>query len=173
MIGFGIVLIIDPYQGGTDDQDWIDDQDWTDDQEETADQDGIDDQDGTDDGNQQNWEINDEGTVTYIVDGDTYDIGADRIRLADVDTLEKGESGYQAAKDHLNSLIYNKKVYLDIDDKYGTGPYGCIIAVTYVRYNSTHLLNVNEDLLIYGYAIVANYDNEFDPYSWSLYIYYV
>ena len=119
------------------------------------------------------WEVDGQGTVTYIVDGDTYDLSSvGRIRLADVDTPEQGESGYQEAKSYLSSLIDGKTVYIDIDDVYQTDIYGRTVAVTYVRFNSTHLLNVNEDLLVQGLATILNYPNEFDPYSWSLHVYF-
>jgi hypothetical protein len=61
-------------------------------------------------------------------------------------------------------------VYLDIDDLYRTGTYGRLICVAYVTYNSTHYVNVNKALLEGGYAEISNYNNEFSPYSWSLYI---
>ncbi|MFX1236429.1 MAG: thermonuclease family protein [Promethearchaeota archaeon] len=124
-------------------------------------------------------EIDCEGNATYIVDGDTYDfegtthIFNERIRLADIDTPESGESGYQEAKDFLTSLIYNQHVYLDIDNLTQTDPYGRFVAVTYVRHNSTHLINVNEALVYYNFASIWDHaDNEFDPYSWVLYAYY-
>ncbi len=120
------------------------------------------------------WEIDDQGTATYIVDGDTFDVnGVGRIRSADIDTPEVAEAGYQEAKDHVQSLIYNKNVFLDIDDKYRTDIYDRIVAVAYVRYNSTHLLNINKDLLDRSLAVIMNYDNEFEPSSWSLYVYYI
>ena len=63
-------------------------------------------------------------------------------------------------------------MYLDIDDVYGTDPYDRTVGVAYVRYNSTHLLNVNKDLLVQGYATIWNFDNEFNPYEWDLFVYY-
>lgn len=120
------------------------------------------------------WEIDAQGTVTYIVDGDTYDVNTiGRIRLADIDCPDQGEPGCQEAKDYLNSLINGEQVYLDIDDIYVTDPYDRTVAVTYVRYNSTHLLNVNKDLLVQGFATIWNFDNEFNPYIWPLYVYYI
>ncbi len=88
--------------------------------------------------------------------------------MADVDTPETGESGYYEAKNSLASLIGDKTVYLDIDDVYETGPYGRLICVVYVEYNSTHYTNVNEALLVEGVAVIKNYDNEFNPHTWSL-----
>ena len=38
-------------------------------------------------------------SVTYIVDGDTLDVGSTRIRLALVNTPEAGQPGYTEAKD--------------------------------------------------------------------------
>ena len=117
------------------------------------------------------WEIDDSGNCSNIVDGDTIDVqGVGRIRLADVDSPESGEAGYQEAKNHITSLIYGKDVYLDIDDKYRTDIYGRIVAVTYIRHNSTHFLNVNKDMLNRNFAVIMNYDNEFDPSEWTLYV---
>jgi len=60
-------------------------------------------------------------------------------------------------------------VYLDIDDVNGVDPYGRKVAVIYVRYNSTHLLNVNKWLVDNGHAQIKDYDNEFNSNTWSLY----
>jgi len=83
--------------------------------------------------------------------------------------------GYQTAKDYLSSKISGKTVYLDIDDVYtydysGTG--SRLVCVVYVRYNSTHRLNVNKALLDQGLADLDNYYNEFNPSTWSLYVRY-
>ncbi len=122
-------------------------------------------------------EVDAYGSVYYIVDGDTYDQNGisgtgDRVRLADVDSPESYETGYQEAKDYLYDKIYDKYVYLDIDDIYGTDPYGRWVGVVYVRYNSTHCLNVNYALYLSGNAVIDNYNNEFNPYSWKLYYYH-
>lgn len=121
-------------------------------------------------------EVDATGTVYYIVDGDTYDQSGlsdgDRVRLADIDCPESYESGYQEAKDYLTLLIYDKFVYVDIDDIYGTGYYGRWICVVYVRYNSTHVLNVNYAMVLNGFAVIDNYYNEFNPYNWNLYYYH-
>jgi len=122
-------------------------------------------------------EVDAYGNVYYIVDGDTYDqngisgIG-DRVRLADVDSPESYEAGYQEAKDWLYDTIYGKNVYLDIDDIYGTDCYDRWVGVVYIRYNSTHCLNVNYALVLSGNAVIDNYYNEFNPYSWKLYYYH-
>ena len=120
------------------------------------------------------WEIDAQGTVTYIVDGDTFDVNTvGRIRLADIDCPDQGEAGCQEATNYVSSLINGKSVYVDIDDVYGTDPYDRTVAVVYVRHNSTHLLNVNKGLLVQGLATIWNFDNEFNPYEWSLFVYYV
>ncbi len=117
------------------------------------------------------WEPEAIGIVTYVVDGDTIDVEqVGRVRLADIDTPESYESGFNEATNFTMSLTLDKQVYLDIDDLSGADPYGRIIAVVYVRYNATHLLNVNEALLRSGHAVVLDFDNnEFDPSSWTLY----
>lgn len=125
-----------------------------------------------------NGEVDEIGVVTKIVDGDTFDIIATngtefRIRLADVDANESGEVGYAEAKEYLRGLIFGKTVYLDVDDLYVwdyEGKGDRLVCVTYVDYNSTHWENVNEALVGGGYAEVDNYLNEFNPYSWVLYV---
>lgn len=114
-------------------------------------------------------------TVTEVIDGDTFDttIG-EKIRLADIDAPDSYDNftGYEKAREYLKSLIENKLAYLDVDD-YGSTTYGRIVCVVYFRVNTTHLLNVNKELLNLGYAKIWDHtNNEFDPYSWNEFIYY-
>lgn len=109
--------------------------------------------------------------VERVIDGDTFDTASEgRVRLADVDAPESGESGYYDAKNLLIELIYDKTVYLDVDDIYQIDPYDRLVCVVYVSYNSTHYKNVNKALLIEGVAVIRNYDNEFNPLTWTLYV---
>ncbi len=59
--------------------------------------------------------------VTNVVDGDTVDVRIDlgfrmysvqRIRLAGIDTPERGQPGYQEAKDRVIELVLNKEIVL-------------------------------------------------------------
>ncbi len=117
------------------------------------------------------------GTVTGVVDGDTFRILAENgtryaIRMADVNASELGQVGYDEAKSFLNSLINGKPVYLDVDNLYtwdNKGQGNRIVAIAYVVFNSTHFLNVNEAMFQGGYVEKKDYSNEFDPYSWNLY----
>lgn len=112
------------------------------------------------------------GRVYRIIDGDTFDcFPCGRVRLADINAPERGEPGYHEAKDALMSLILNKRVYLDVDDLEVMDRYNRLICVVYVRHNRTHLLNVNKWLLDNGYVELKDYYNEFNPLTWSLYIY--
>jgi len=116
-------------------------------------------------------EIDATTVVSWVVDGDTFDTNSGyRIRLADIDAPEYGEPGYYDAKNFLIDLIYGKTVYLDIDDIYETDKYGRLICVVYVKHNSTHYKNVNKALLVEGVAVIKNYYNEFNPYTWTLYV---
>ncbi len=120
-------------------------------------------------------EIN--GTATHVIDGDTFDILASngteyRIRMADINAVEMGQTGYDEAKAALNSMIAEKFVYFDVDDLYqwdnrGTGER--LVAVTYIDHNSTHFLNVNEEMFLNGYVEKRDYSNEFYPENWTLY----
>ena len=85
-------------------------------------------------------EIDQKTTCTHVVDGDTFDTAeGDRIRLADVDTPESGHAGYHESSSYLSRLIFNKEVYLDIDDinTYDTGG-SRLVCVVYVDYDSTY-----------------------------------
>lgn len=119
------------------------------------------------------WEVDATATVTSVIDGDTFDsTPTGRIRLADIDAPESGVAGYDEARDFLSGLIGGQTVYLDTDDVYGTDVYGRWVAVVYVRHNATHLENVNEALLESGHAVIWDFDNEFDPAAWALYVFY-
>jgi len=114
-------------------------------------------------------EIDATTVVSRVIDGDTFDTTTEgRIRLADVDAPEYGQSGYYDAKQFLEDLIDGKTVYLDIDDIYETDPYGRLVCVVYVEYSSTRYKNVNQALVSEGVAEIDNYYNEFNPYEWSL-----
>ena len=117
------------------------------------------------------------GTVTHIVDGDTFEIRVVNgtkytIRMADVNASEIGQSGYDEAKAALDTMIFGKTVYLDVDDLYVWDARGSgyrLVAVPYIDYNSTHFLNVNEAMFLGGYLEKKEYPNEFSPYGWTLY----
>lgn len=109
--------------------------------------------------------------VSRVIDGDTFDTTSEgRIRMADIDAPEYGESGYYDAKQCLEDLVDSKTVYLDIDDIYETDPYGRLVCVVYVRHSSTQYKNVNKALLVEGVVEIDDYYNEFNPYSWTLYV---
>ncbi|MEM2211674.1 MAG: thermonuclease family protein [Nitrososphaerales archaeon] len=119
------------------------------------------------------FEIDVTAKVYKVIDGDTFDafpIG--RVRLADINTPERWEAFYHEAKEALTKLILNKKVYLDIDDQYVMDSYNRLVAVVYIRHNKTHLLNVNYWLVHNGYAVIKDYENEFNPNTWRAFEYY-
>ncbi|MGB3478941.1 MAG: thermonuclease family protein [bacterium] len=61
--------------------------------------------------------------VTRVIDGDTFKTNRRKksVRLANVDTPEKGQPGYAGAKDKLKKLIGGKDVRVEpvAKDKYG------------------------------------------------------
>lgn len=119
------------------------------------------------------YEIDKTATVTEVIDGDTFKISGDRVRLADIDAPEDGEDGYIQAKNALKNLVAGKKVYLDTDQKSGRDIYDRLVAVVYLKHNSTHYKNVNYALLQQGVVILDDYtNNEFNPYSWTLFVRY-
>ena len=103
------------------------------------------------------------GYCSYVVDGDTIDVdGVGRIRLVGVNTPERGQPGYQEAKDFVSSLCLGKTVGLDIDDAKHYDKYGRVLSVVY-----SGDINVNAELIKKGYAEVMYIPpSEFKPYSW-------
>jgi len=104
------------------------------------------------------------GYCPYVVDGDTIDVnGVGRIRFVGVNTPERGQPGYQEAKDFVKSMCLGKTVYLDIDNAKHYDKYGRVLAVVYVDN-----INLNAELLKRGYAeIMYIPPSEFNPYSWT------
>ena len=115
------------------------------------------------------WELK---LVDKVIDGDTFDISSgDRVRLADINAPERNQTGYSEARDYLVALVNGKTVYLDVDDKYTYDTTGTrLVCMVYLDYNSTHYLNVNEDLVVRGYASIWDHDNEFSPSTWTLFV---
>ena len=110
---------------------------------------------------------------SHVIDGDTFDVSSgNRIRLADVDTPERGEYGYEAASNFLGDWIYGKEVYLDVDEVYVTDTTGTrIVCVVYVETDDGVYVNVNQALLDANLAVVSDYSNEFNPALWSSRVY--
>lgn len=50
------------------------------------------------------------GRVTYVTDGDTFEIDATRIRLCGIDAPERGEANYKPAKDALAVIVEGRDV---------------------------------------------------------------
>ena len=94
-------------------------------------------------------------TVARVVDGDTIITeDGERIRLVGIDTPEKGEPGYDHAKQRLKELVLGKEVSLESDrddqDKYGR-------SLRYIHYNNK---NINLQLVKEGYATTLFYRNK-------------
>lgn len=109
--------------------------------------------------------------VYRVIDGDTFDaFPAGRVRLADVNTPERGQPGYAEATEALRRLVEGKTVYLDVDNTNVIDPYNRIVCVVYVDYNATHVLNVNLWLVVNRHAVFYDFPNEFNPSQWTLYV---
>ncbi|EMR73915.1 micrococcal nuclease-like nuclease [Thaumarchaeota archaeon SCGC AB-539-E09] len=118
------------------------------------------------------WEIDETASVTSVIDGDSFYITGDEVRLADVSAPEWNESGGSTATSALKALINGKTVYLDTDQKSGRDRYGRLIAVVYIKTSSTQYTNVNKALLNQGVVSRTDYtNNEFNPSTWTLYVY--
>lgn len=96
-----------------------------------------------DDNNYVDDDIELEGQVTHVVDGDTLDINDIRIRLSLVDTPERGEDGYKEATNFVKDLCLDKKGEVDIDNgQRGGDRYGREVGVVYCDG-----ININKELV--------------------------
>ncbi len=72
--------------------------------------------------------------VLRIIDGDTVDVDCgelkDRVRLLRIDTPERKEPGFSAAKAALRGLIDNREIFLDFEEpgELKRGKYGRVLA---------------------------------------------
>jgi micrococcal nuclease len=100
------------------------------------------------------------GKCYKVVDGDTIDVeGVGRVRFVGVNTPERGQTGYQTAKDYVTRMCLGKTVGLDIDNAKNKDKYDRTLAVVYVDG-----VNVNQELLKKGYAEVMYIPpSEFPP----------
>jgi endonuclease YncB( thermonuclease family) len=104
-----------------------------------------------------------DGKVTYVVDGDTLDINDIRIRLSLVDTPERGQDGYKEAKNFVKELCLNKKGEVDIDDGQRRGDrYGRDIGIVYcdsININAA-LMENNLARIYLEYCDISEFSNE-------------
>lgn len=106
------------------------------------------------------------GTVTKIVDGDTLDVGTTRIRLALVNTPERGEPGYSEATAFTKSLCpVGSTVLVDEDDGQKSGSYGRMVAKVFCdgRILNTELLDAGVASIYTQYCNVSEFAGE----SWA------
>ena len=90
-------------------------------------------------------------TVTYIVDGDTLDVGSTRIRLAFVNTPEVGQAGYAEGKQFTaETCPIGSNALVNEDDGQTAGSYGRMVAVV-----CCGGVNLNAALLGSGYAVLV------------------
>ena len=125
----------------------------------------IDDDDNANKMNEKNNEENIEleGKVTYVVDGDTLDINDIRIRLSLVDAPERDQDGYQEAKNFVKDLCLQKEGQVDIDDGQRWGDrYGREVGVVYcngINLNAA-LMENNLERVYTEYCDISEFSNE-------------
>jgi|RhiMetdeSRZDD1v2_1073273.scaffolds.fasta_scaffold828257_2 endonuclease YncB( thermonuclease family) len=104
-----------------------------------------------------------EGIVNYVVDGDTLDINDNRIRLSLINTPERGQEGYLEAKDFVKDLCLNKKGEVDIDDGQRRGDrYGREVGVVFCDgINLNKALMENHLAVVYSeYCDISEFSKE-------------
>jgi Staphylococcal nuclease homologue len=108
-----------------------------------------------------------EGIVTLVVDGDTLDNIGTRIRLALVDTPERGQPGFDQAKKFVESLCLGKTGELDVDSGQRRGDrYGREVGVVYcdgVNTNERLMANKLARILV-EFCDISEFSNE----NWTI-----
>jgi micrococcal nuclease len=56
------------------------------------------------------------GRVAHVVDGDTLDVGGERVRVLGIDTPERGECGYAPASRATAELALGRVIQLEADE---------------------------------------------------------
>jgi hypothetical protein len=112
------------------------------------------------------------GTVTEIVDGDTLDINNVRVRLALVNTPERGQSGYSEAIDFVQSVCgVGTTALVDEDDGQKEGSFDRVIGLVYCgNDNINNKKSLNDLLLDGGYATIYQEFcgiSEFSSAAWA------
>src|SRR5881296_1333119 len=101
--------------------------------------------------------------VTYIVDGDTLDVGSTRTRLALVNSPEVVEPGYTEAKQFTaQTCPVGSQALVDEDDGQTGGSYGRIVSVVYcggVNLNAA-LIKSGAVVLVPYYCNISEFANE-------------
>ena len=88
------------------------------------------------------------GTIERVTDGDTLEISGETVRLALINTPEKWEEDYKAAKNFVENLCpIGSEIIVDEDDLQSSRSHRRIVAVVYCGSK-----NLNEELLKVGHA---------------------
>jgi hypothetical protein len=110
------------------------------------------------------------GTVLGVLDGSSFSLSGQTVKLACISTPSYGQPGYEESKSQLSGLIQGKTVYLDLDAVTVTDQ-GKLLCVAFFDYNSTHYVNVNKAMLENNYAVPnSTIVTEFNPATWAFFV---
>lgn len=104
------------------------------------------------------FEKNEKGFVSKIIDGDTVVINGESVRLLGIDSDERGEPCYAAAKKRISELILNKEVILekDTEDK---DQYKRLLRYLWLE-REGEKINVNLKMVEEGLAVARFYESQ-------------
>ena len=104
------------------------------------------------------------GIITKVVDGNSLEIDNKRIRLALIDTPERGETGYGVATDFLKSMCpVGSTAFYSIDKGQSAGQYGMINAELFCGG-----VSVNQNILEKNYKFIDTISCDFSDFASSV-----
>lgn len=103
-----------------------------------------------------------EARVDYVIDGDTVVLAdGSKVRLLQINAPERGECGYEKAKQELKRLVEDEVVEIELDPLFGdTDKYQRVLAYIHVGHT-----NVNVHLQQQGYVDTLFYQGVEGKYA--------
>ncbi len=117
-------------------------------------------------------QIDKTAVVLQVIDGSSFKLNSgETVKLASIDIPLSGQPGYSEAQNYLTNIVQGKTVYLTIDNITSPDPYGRLICLAFIDFNSTHYENINMAMIESNYAAPnSSLNGAFNPSSWAWFV---